>query len=151
MTIGTIIENRIERARQTWHRPSWWNLLITWPWVVGCVWCVYGWNTDRAIAARQQTADGLITAHEPSNHNQFVYTFSANGTSFTGRESPKDQDLEVGKSVLVYYDPLNPAKNALTDFSDLSMESLGPLPLLVLGVGAVACFIIWRRRSSSPT
>jgi hypothetical protein len=151
MTIGKMIGERVERARRTWARPSWWNLLIVLPWAIGAVWCVYEWNTDRAIAGRQQTTKGIITAHEPANHNQYVYVFSVNGKSYTGRQSPKKQALEVGKRVVVYYDPFVPAKNALTDFSELSAESLGPLPLLLIGVGAVAVFIYRRRRRDRAT
>jgi hypothetical protein len=46
---------------------------------------------------------------------------------------------------LCYYDPNNPAKNALADFEDLEIQALGPVPLCLFGVGALA-FYIWRQR-----
>ena len=69
-----------------------------------------------------------------------------NGKSFTGWESPRKDKLQIGEQVRVYYDPLNPNKNALTEFRDLGMESLGPLPLTLFGIGAVAWYIRGRRR-----
>jgi len=151
MTVGELIGERMETASREWVRPSWWNLLIILPWAIGAVWCVYEWKTDRAVAGRQQTTQGIVTAHEPANHNQYVYVFSANGRSYTGRESPKKHALEVGKQVVVYYDPFNPARNALTDFAELSTESLGPVPLLVFGVGGLTVFILRRRRKNRVT
>jgi len=54
--------------------------------------------------------------------------------------------LEIGQQVVVYYDPLNPSKNALTEFRELGMENLGPLPLVLFGIGAVAWYIKTSRR-----
>jgi hypothetical protein len=54
--------------------------------------------------------------------------------------------LEIGQQVVVYYDPLNPSKNALTEFRELGMENLGPLPLVLFGLGAAAWYIKTRRR-----
>jgi hypothetical protein len=71
-----------------------------------------------------------------------------NGKRFTGWESPGRDGLDIGKQVLVYYDPLNPNKNALTEFRDLGMNSLGPVPLMLFGIGAVAWYIRSRRRKS---
>lgn len=59
------------------------------------------WKVDRNIASRQQTTQGLITTHEPSNHNQYSYVFTVNGKNFTGWESPRSEELDVGKRVVV--------------------------------------------------
>jgi len=116
------------------------------PWIIGTVLFVYEWNVDRGIATREQTTQGVITAHEPANYNRFGYVFSVNGKTFTGWESPGKDGLDIGKQVLVYYDPLNPSKNALTEFGDLGMNSLGPVPRMLFGIGAVASYIKARRR-----
>jgi hypothetical protein len=42
--------------------------------------------------------------------------------------------------------PMDIGPNALTDFTDLEVEALGPVPLLLLGIGAIAFFIRRRRR-----
>jgi hypothetical protein len=101
---------------------------------------------DRDIATREQTTQGVITAHEPENHNRFGYLFTVNGKSFTGWESPGKDGLEIGRAILVYYDPVNPNKNALTEFGDRGLNSLGPVPILLFGIGAVAWYITARRR-----
>lgn len=116
------------------------------PWGIGLVLCVYEWCADRVIATREQTTQGVITAHEPSNHNRYGYVFSVNGKQFTGWESPTRDELEVGKQVVVYYDPLDPEKNALTEFRDLGMSRAGPVPTLLIGIGAVAWYIRIRRK-----
>lgn len=59
---------------------------------------------------------------------------------------PKKDELEVGQKVLVYYDSVDPKNNALTDFGDLSLNALGPVPLMLFGMGAVAFYIGSRRR-----
>ena len=87
-----------------------------------------------------------MTAHEPANHNRFAYKFDVDGKTYTGWQSPGSDQLAIGKQVVVFYDPQNPSRSALTDFHDLSMSSLGPLPMLLFGIGAVAVFILYRRR-----
>ena len=106
---------------------------------------------DRNIATREQTTQGVITAHEPANHNRFGYVFSVNGKTFTGWESPGKDGLNIGQQVLVYYDPLNPSKNALTEFGDLGTNGLGPVPVMLFGIGAVAWYIKARRRKSQTS
>jgi hypothetical protein len=107
---------------------------------------IYQWKVDRAIATREQTTQGVITAHETENHNRFGYAFTVNGKSFTGWESPGKEGLDIGQPVLVYYDPLNPSKNALTEFGDRGLNSLGPVPMMLFGIGAVTWYITARRR-----
>jgi hypothetical protein len=50
------------------------------------------------------------------------------------------------ESVLVYYDPLDPNKNSLTEFCDLGMITLGPVPTMLFGIGAVVWYIRARQR-----
>ncbi len=148
MTIlGQLRDNTEPRIRKTWAYPSWWLLLVVLPWTIGALICVHEWLVDKSVASREQTTQGIITVHEPSNHNRYEYVFSMNGKSFTGWESPRTDRLEIGQQVVVYYDPLNPSKNAPTEFGELGMENLGPLPLLLFGIGAVAWYIKTRRRT----
>jgi len=107
--------------------------------------------TDREVAERERTVLGTITAHEPANHNRYGYTFSLNGQSYSGWETPRKQEPLIGQLVTVYYDPTDPTQNALTDFAELKIESLGPLPVLLLGIGGLAFFIRHRRRSRPTT
>jgi len=153
VTLGKIVDHMQRRATRTWANPSWWNVLVVLPWTIGVAFLIYQWNVDRGIATREQTTLAVITAHEPSNHNRFGYVFFLNGKSFTGWESPGKDGLNIGQQVVVFYDPLNPTENALTEFRDLGMNSLGPVPMLLFGIGAVAWYIKAQRRKSqsSPT
>jgi hypothetical protein len=144
VTLGQIVD----QAAHKWENPSWWNLLVVLPWTLGAILLVYQWNVDRDIARREQTAQGVITAHEPANHNRFGYVFTVNGKSFTGWESSGKDGLEIGRPVLVYYDPLNPNKNALTEFGDRGLSSLGPVPTMLFGIGAVTWYITAKRRKN---
>jgi hypothetical protein len=100
---------------RTWANPSWWHLLVVLPWTIGVIFFIYQWNVYQDIAVREETTHGVINAHEPENHNRYGYVFSVNGKSFSGWESPVKEGLEISKQVLVYYDPIDPNKNALTD------------------------------------
>lgn len=139
---------RVDQAAHRWQNPSWWNLLVMFPWILGIILLVYEWNVDRNIAGHEQTTQGVITAHEPANHNRFGYVFTVNGKSFNGWESSGKDGLEIGHPVLVYYDPLNPNKNALTEFGDRGLSSLGPVPMMLFGIGAVAWYIRTKRRKN---
>jgi Protein of unknown function (DUF3592) len=132
-----------------WLRSSWWTLLITLPWAIGLAFSIYVGLTDHAIAQREQAAQGMIAFHEPANHNGYGYTFSANGKSYSGWDIPTNNEPTVGQQVLVYYDPKDPNKNALSDFGDLTIKSFGPIPLLMFGIGFVALFIRSRMRRNS--
>jgi hypothetical protein len=121
------------------------------PWAIGTIFFIREWKVDRDIATREQTTQGVITAHDSANHNRYGYVFSVDGKNFTGWESPGKDGLEIGKHVLVYYDPLNPTKNALTEFRDLGMNSVGPVPTMLFGIGAVAWYIRSRRRKGQDT
>ncbi|MGB9477300.1 MAG: DUF3592 domain-containing protein, partial [Candidatus Acidiferrum sp.] len=71
-------------------------------------------------------------------------------TYFSGfpRQIPKKDELEIGKRVIVYYDPKNPGENALTDFGELSMNIIVPLLFLLLAIGVFVWNIGSRRRQN---
>jgi hypothetical protein len=135
-----------ERFDRTWNHPSWWNLLIVLPWGLGVALAIHEWSVDRTVAKREKITNGTITGHEPANHNRYGYSFSVNGKSYSGWESPRKEEPHIGQQVTVFYDPVDPTKNALTDFAELETNSLGPVSMLLLGMGAVALFIRYRRR-----
>src|SRR5579871_4881015 len=135
-----------EGTTNRWRNPSWWNLLIFLPWVLGVAFCAYEYNVDRTIAAREQTVTGIVTAHEPAKHNRYGYTFVVQGKQYNGWETPQHAEPVIGQQVLVYYDTLNPKKNALTGFDELSTGSLGPIPFVLVGIGMGAVFVFLKRR-----
>ena len=53
-----------------------------------------------------------------------------------------------GGTVQFSYDPLNPNKNALMEFGDRGLEILGPVPIMLIGIGLVALYIRTQRRNN---
>lgn len=148
MGLGQAIDNVLEKERDRWTNPSWWNGLIVLPWVIGAIFCITGWWMQRQVAARQLTTTGIVTEHQPSNHNRFGYVFKVGAKSYSGWQSPKADELRIGTVVTVYYDPRDPSTNALTDFNELSVQTFGPVPLMLFGIGGVVIFVFWRRRQA---
>jgi hypothetical protein len=123
-------------------------LFITLPWVIGVVFIFSDSRRMDAVANRQQTARGLVTAYERSNHNQYRYTFTAQGKQYGGiSQSPTDSAI-VGGQIQVYFDPRDPTTNSLEDFSTRSRRDMGMLPFLALGIGGVAAFILYSKTTS---
>jgi Protein of unknown function (DUF3592) len=151
MTIGTIIDRATYKQLESWKHPSWWKFLIVTPWIFGLIFLAPAWKIDREIATRQQTTNGTITAHEPSNHDRYEYIFSVNGHAFIGWQSPRANELQIGKEVLVYYDPVDPNQNSLRDFNDVGDQDFGPIPLLIAGILGAALIIFLLRRSKLKT
>jgi hypothetical protein len=149
MTIGTAIDGILARTSRAWIRSSWRNLLIVLPWTIGLILMINEWRVDSQIALRQRTTSGVVTAHDPANHNQYGYRFEVEGKFYAGWEGPRGRELGIGKTVVVYYDPENPNKNALTDFHELGVESVGPVPLILFGISAVALCIFYMRRNTA--
>lgn len=136
---------QIGKGNPSWGHPSLWYVLVTTPWFLMAVFCLYESAVDSVIAKREKTVLGTIVAHEVANHNQYRYTFMVNGGSYAGFGHPPNGPSEIGDQLRVYYDPSNPAKNALVDFAVSEVEVLGPVPLCLLGAGAFG-FYVWRRR-----
>lgn len=138
-----------DRTDRQWRYPSWANLLITLPWALGAAFDIYQFNLYGAVAKRQQIVTGIVRAHEPSNHNCYRYSFSVDRKSYQDCESISSTDNpRIGKDVTVYYDPLDPATNSLTNFSELQEKATRSVPLSLAGIGWVALYIFWRRRVS---
>ncbi len=127
------------------RKPSWLNLLTLLPWMLFIIYAIYVWRLDRAIAARQQSTPGTITAHEPSNHDRYGYVYSIDGKAYHGWEIPQKTEYKIGEQVNVYYDPTDPTRSSLAGFEELSLREFGPVPFLLLGT-AVIVFIFYKRR-----
>lgn len=65
---------------------------------------------------------------------------------YTGWAIPSTRDYKIGQQVLVYYDPLDPNKSQLGDFTENEYRILGPLSFCILGICGVALYILMRRR-----
>jgi hypothetical protein len=146
MAISDVINELTSRTARAWSPPSWWNLLIALPWIIGLVFLISSSVSDQAIASREQTTYGIIRTHEPENHNRFGYQFSVNGKPFTGWQIPM-RDFTIGQRVLVYYDPLDPTKSSLDSFAGTTDRILGPAFFCAVGTTAVVVIIFVRRRA----
>lgn len=60
-------------------------------------------HNESVVAAREQTANGVIVSHEPQNHNRYGYKFQVDGGDYTGWETPFKEDPRsdsTSKSIL---------------------------------------------------
>jgi hypothetical protein len=126
MAISDVINELTSRTARVWSPPSWWNLLIALPWVIGLVFLLFSSASDQAIAGRERTTYGIIRTHEPENHNRFGYEFSVSGKLFTGWQIPMT-DFKIGQKVLCTTTLSIPPKVRSTASSDPRTEFLGPL------------------------
>ena len=147
------LENQAEENRHDpWTNPSWSSLLIAMPWLIGSIALFWGSIMNHHLALREMTTAGVITGHEPANHNRYVYTFSIDGKSYTGRQIPDKHELAIGQQVRVYYNPLDPAKNSLIDFDEVALGNLGPASFAFwLSVAAIVFIVVQRRKSQRET
>jgi len=143
------LENQIAEDRDDpWTNPSWSSLLVVMPWLIGSIALMWGAIANHNLAAREKTITGAITAHEPANHNTYVYTFAIEGKAYTGRQIPDKRKLAIGQQVCVYYDPRDPAKNSLIDFDEVAMGNLGPAAFAFWLSAAAIVFIFVQRRKN---
>jgi hypothetical protein len=138
--------DRFHHMLRYWQRPSWRMLIVVAPFMIGALFCIYAWYSDRVVARRQKTTSGTILVREPANHDRYGYTFKVDQKTYTGWQIPQDDEkFTVGQIVTVHYDPLDPNNSALVDYNELSSRALGPVPFLVAVVLFVAVFIFVRR------
>jgi hypothetical protein len=101
-------------------------------------------HSDKDVASREQATTGTVVSHEPRNHNRYGYKFQVSGQDYTGSEAPLTTEPKIGQSVTVYFDPLNPTENSLTDFAELGgawlARGVGMLVFSGLLVGFVFLF-----------
>lgn len=149
-TMAQSIEQMLRRTGAQWRNPSRWSYGLVLPWVVMILSLVSDSHDARDIASRQEMASGTITAHDSRKRPRYEYTFSVEGRAFRGWQIPEgSQKWTVGQPVIVYYDSRDPTKNALRDFSERSLDALGPLPFLFAATTGVLLLIFLLRRSAA--
>lgn len=146
MAISDLIEGLSSRNNRYWKPPSWRNIFITLPWVIGLIFSICGFVSDRAIAGRERMTHGIIRTHEPANHDRFGYEFSVNEKRYNGWQIPS-REFEIGQQVLVYYDPHDPTTNSLDSFAEAADRNLGPALCCAFGIAVAAAIIFATRRS----
>ena len=139
--------NAIDDRLELWRNPTWWNLLVLVPWVLGLFFSLYQWQLFRAIATRERESGAVVTSHKQTNHNRYGYTFDVDGHTYTGWNTPIHTEPQIGQHIAIYYDPQHPEKSSMRHFSENSLSSFGPIPLLLFGTGGLAGLILWKRRT----
>jgi hypothetical protein len=134
------------RSHDDWK--SWNALIIAAPLAFGLVIVLFDSHRDHLIAARQQSTIGVVTAYEPSNHNQCSYTFEFQGKQYRGESSSPTATTSIGQQVQVYFDRSDPATNSLTDFESESRNNEGFSRFLIIGIFGVIAFILYSKRRS---
>ena len=134
----------------SWINPPWWYAFVTLPWLIGLALLGVHAHQDSVRASREQTTAGVITAHDPGNHNSYQYPYSVGGRAFRAWEIAPPVDWSMGEQVVVYYDPREPGESSLVDFGERSWADAGPIPFLLVGIGGVLASIGWPRHHNAP-
>jgi len=106
-------------------------------------------------AARERTTAGVLTAHEPQNHNRYEFSYMVAGQSLrawdVGTVNCDQGVLAVGNTVTVYYDPRHPDDAHLCSFAGTLKDERDILVLLCVFGGFLALVGKSRARPSKKT
>jgi hypothetical protein len=105
-----------------------------------------------AAASRQKISAGIIIGYRSEDHARYDYTFSVNGTNYTGRDyylRGSEGARAVGREVKVYYDPTSPETNGLSDLNNSAafIQPIAAWLFAVLLFNGIA-YLDWQRRRS---
>jgi Protein of unknown function (DUF3592) len=97
------------------------------------------WNRYRRLTTEGEEVSGTVTAKEPQNHAAIVYSYvvkqkTYNSIGMAGHGNPTFNDLRIGDSVKVYYDPADPGVSCLGYPSEHFRDSTIGVTLAVVGL-----------------
>ncbi len=110
---------------------------------------------DRKSWRNEATTSGVVVAHDLPNHNQYQFEYAISGQRYygwhQGTVTCDAGEIYVGKTVLVYYDPMHADKADLCSFRGAISNDLQILALLsgMLGLTAVFTAIQQKRKKRS--
>jgi hypothetical protein len=136
-----------KRSRSDWQ--SWWSLTLTLPLFIALGGVVPNALRDADVARREKTVEGIVTAYEPSNHNQCRYSFAFDGRLFEGMGSSPTNTATVGQHVTVFFDPNRPEINSLEGFEIAKKRQMGMVPFCGIGICAVVGFVMYSKLRQS--
>ena len=117
--------------------------------------CATQYIQHRLVAARQQTTIGVLTAHEPQNHDRYEFSYVVGEKSFkawhVGTVNCDQDALVVGNRVTVYYDPRHPDDAHLCSFSRTLKDERDILMGLSVFGGVLVLIAKSRARPTSST
>ena len=89
---------------------------------------------DRKTWRNEATTSGIVVAHDLPNHNQYQFEYAISGRRYyswhQGTVTCDAGEIYIGKTVLVYYDPVHPEKADLCSFQGAIHNDLQILGLL---------------------
>ena len=111
---------------------------------------------DRKSWRNEATTSGVVVAHDLPNHNQYQFEYAISGQRYyswhQGTVTCDAGEIYVGKTVLVYYDPMHPDKADLCSFRGAITNDLQILGLLSGMLVLTAVFIgRQQKRKNSPS
>ena len=128
-----------------------------WQPVIFFVFCIVFFGFRAAdqydAASRQQTSFGTVGQCERrgrGHENYCHYTFPVGDEQYAG-VSQAAPDLELGQTVVVYYDNQDPGVNALENFAEQSRKSRRFVYVFLLVLVAVVAFTVWDRAPKRET
>ena len=144
---------RSKNDGKSWH-PLWKPV----PVLIFCVlFSGFRAGVERGAASRQRTSLGIIGQCNSSwrGGNYCHYTFPVGDEQYANVNKAAPE-LELGQTVVVYYDSKYPETNALEDFSEQSRKDGRFVSILLLVFGAVVAAIFWdrtpyRKTAGEPT
>jgi hypothetical protein len=120
---------------------------MTFPLLVGLVHGLYSSWLASSLGAHEATTSGQVTAYEPSNHNSCRYTFTFFERQYVGMDSSPTATPAapaiVGDQVMVYFNEIDPTKNALEDFNARSHRVRRLVPIYALGICVIPAIILY--------
>ncbi len=137
--VTTFERSMSPQTKYDWN--PWWALILALPFAFGLAFLIPESLQDSAIGSRQNMATGKVTAYDPYNHDSCRYTFTAQGRQFTAIGSCPTHPGVVGAKVPVYFDPADPTKSSLEDFSKVSKRKQGVVFVMIFGVCGVTAFV----------
>jgi len=101
------------------------------------------WTQSQNLARHAIKTSGRVTAKEPDNHNFVRYSFEVNGRPYSGLgnaggENSEFEELQIGSTVIVYYDATNPEDSFLGNPARHAASATNGV-IFVVVVGSLLC------------
>jgi hypothetical protein len=142
------IQGFLPRRKNVWR--SWQPLVLTFPLIFGLLNVIPVARLDEAVAHREESSVGTVTAYTPSDHNQCNYDFAVHGKLYSGRSSALTSTVTVGDKVKVYYDSSDPQTNNLREYAEAGRSTRGFAKMLIVLLLAILGFVACTRSFFRP-
>lgn len=124
-------------------------------WLVLAVAIAIGWGSldlpsYRRLVTQGIRAEGKIIELHPEHHNTARYGYLVAGQTFVGQKqswqpNPPLEEMRVGQTVVVYYDPESPEQSVLGDPKPILQNEIISIALAAV-IGPAFIVLVWRFR-----